>query len=334
MKPRRICILLALLCCLLSFGGCKGTETRSETFYSMGTTVTVTLYTFDSKAAQEAFEGCRAMMDELEALWSRQIAESEVSRFNAAPNGLERMDDRTASLLRLSLEVFHATNGAFDVTVAPLTDLWQSCDGGDELPTEEQLLEALSHVGAEKLTLAGNGLQKSDPATALELGGIGKGAAMTALIEYLEDTDIAGGLVSFGSNVAVFGNKPNGEPFRVALRDPQNADATVGKMTLDAGKVLSVSGDYERYVTVGGKRYHHILNPKSGYPADTGLASVAVVCTDGALADALSTALFVMGKDAAMSFYASGIYSFEAVLIDHAGNVHVTEGLTADWIGD
>ena len=101
---------------------------------------------------------------------------------------------------------------------------------------------------------------------------------------------------------------------------------------MPAGTVLSVSGDYERYVTIQGKRYHHILDPANGYPADTGLASVAVLAKDGALADALSTALLVMGEDAAMALYESGVLEFEAIFADAAGGVRYTDGLDGIFV--
>ena len=138
---------------------------------------------------------------------------------------------------------------------------------------------------------------------------------------------MSGGLVSFGSNVAVFGKKPDGSDFRIGLRDPHDRTDYAGALTLKTGEILSVSGDYERYYTVNGEQYHHILDPKTGYPADTGLSTVAVVCSDGALADALSTALFVMGEEEAIALYNAQIYRFEAIFIRSDGSIRVTSGL-------
>ncbi|MBE6700134.1 MAG: FAD:protein FMN transferase, partial [Ruminococcaceae bacterium] len=110
--------------------------------------------------------------------------------------------------------------------------------------------------------------------------------------------------------------------------NPKAEDGYAGVLNLQAGQILSVSGDYERYYTINGEKYHHILNPQTGYPAQSGLCSVAVICSDGALADALSTALFVMGEEKARAFYESKVYDFEAVFIDENGNVITTTGLT------
>lgn len=161
----------------------------------------------------------------------------------------------------------------------------------------------------------------------MDLGGIGKGAAISKLIEYLKTTDIPGGVVSFGSNVAVFGEKRDGSDYRIALRDPFKEGEYAGVLTLSADDVLSVSGDYERYYTINGEKYHHILDPKTGYPAQSGLSSVAVVCSDGALADALSTALFVMGEDAAQELYSAKVFDFEAIFIATDGTLTQTDGM-------
>ncbi len=322
---RALLIILTLAVLLLSFGGCAASDKQSATFFLMGTPVTLTLYTADADEAQRIFVEAKAILDELDALWAMQKETSEVSRFNASEEFLD-LDARTAALIAEALEISQATEGAFDITVAPLTALWQTCGEANRLPGEK--LEAvLSSVGYQRLVLVGNRLQKDIPAVQIDLGGIGKGAAIGILLEYLSACNASGGMISFGSNVAVFGEKSNRDAYRIALRDPQNAAGTVGTLTMQAGEILSVSGDYERFVTIEGVRYHHLYDPATGYPAETGLASVAVITRDGAVADALSTALFVMGYDRAMELYRNGIFSFEAIFVDHDNRITVTDGL-------
>ena len=329
---KKLCVLLAFLLCLTAFVSCGAEEKYSSTFYLMDTLISVTLYTSDAAYAREVFDASEDLLGELEALWARRKPESEISRFNASVEGISDPDARTVALLRTALEVCAATDGAFDVTITPLIELWDVCGKENRLPTETELQAALVLVDYNGLQLENNALVKLVEGASVDLGGIGKGAAISALIEYLKTTDVHGGLVSFGSNIAVFGEKPDAKPFRVALRHPRNERATVGTLTMPADMVLSISGDYERYVTIGGECYHHILDPHTGYPAKTGLASVAVLTRDGALADALSTALFVMGEDRAMDFYASGLYDFEAVFVDENGNVRATTGLNGLFV--
>ena len=319
------CLTLALLLSCLSCGK----EVQTRTFFLMDTGITVTLYTQDMARAEEIFAACRELLGRFDALWSPTNPESDVSKWNSTDSGELELDARTLVLLQTALEVSEKTDGAFDITVAPLVALWSDCETRDSLPTDAEMQAVRALIGREHLSLTDKALIKSLPEVRIDLGGIGKGAAIDALIDYLDTCGIGGGLVSFGSNVAVFGKKPDGNAFRIALRDPKNAEGRVGTLTLNPDEVLSVSGDYERYVTVDGKRYHHLLDPQNGYPAENGLASVAVIAADGALADALSTALFIMGRDRAMSFYESGTYAFEAVLIAHDGEITVTKGFEA-----
>ena len=324
---KKSCIFLAALILLLPLSGCYVPAQRSETFFFMDTVIGVTLYTRDNERAEAAFDSCHTLLGELEALWSRHTETSEISKFNASEQGIDAPDPRTVALLQAAIEVAQGTDGAFDPTVTPLITLWDTAGERDRLPTDAELAQALSRVDYAGLEITSDRIGKTDPNLALDLGGIGKGAAVSALLDLLKASGVEGGLVTFGSNVAVFGKKPNGEPFRVALRDPKNANATVGILPLGEGQILSVSGDYERYVTVGGERYHHILDPQSGYPAKSGLSSVAVIASDGALADALSTALLVMGGEKALELHRSGAFSFEAILISSSGAITLTDGL-------
>ena len=327
MKKTSLRILCILLCLtfLMPFAACSGGERQEKNFFLMDTTITVTLYT-DNKTAEKIFDDCRTILGELDNLWSRTKVESDVGRFNTAQEAIE-IDPRTTALITQAIEVSQKTNGAFDITVAPLVNLWQEGEQKGTLPTDIEMQNARCLVGSEKLALEQNILTKTEKNVQIDLGGIGKGAAISALITYLEGSDARGGIVSFGSNVAVFGTKPDGNPYRIAVKNPKTDGQYAGVLNLKDGQILSVSGDYERYFTIAGENYHHIINPQTGYPAESGLCSVAVVCSDGALADALSTALFVMGKEKALAFYESKAYDFEAIFIDQDGNVTTTNGL-------
>lgn len=325
---KKITCLLAVLLLVTAFPSCgKKSEKQSCSFFLMDTTVTVTLWGANAETADAAFAASRALLSELDTrLWSRTAEASELSAFNRAGTEAVALDGRTLALMEKALEVSTRTGGAFDVTLAPLSDLWNECGERDALPTDGELSRCMEHTGWEKLTLTGNALAKSDPALQIDLGGIGKGEAIGLLLDCLRGYPVTGGLISFGSNVAVFGKKPDESPFRVGLRDPKDARATVGTLTMEDGMILSVSGDYERFVTIGGERYHHILDPATGYPSASGLSSVAVLCRDGALADALSTALLVMGSEKALAFYESGAFAFEAVMIASTGEILRTPG--------
>lgn len=326
MRIRLCCLLLCTVLLCAPLCSCARESESTETFFFMDTLITVTLYT-EEQSAKPIFTQARKILAELDALWSRAQEGSDTWRINQASKEGVFVDERTKDLLSKAMEVSSATGGAFDITVAPLVELWQKSEKNNRLPAAAELTDALSLVGEGKITLKDSLVLKECKGAAIDLGGIGKGAAISHLLSYLESCDIAGGLVSFGSNVAVFGKKSNGRDFRIALRNPIGASPYAGTLTMQQGEVLSVSGDYERYYTVDGERYHHILDPQTGYPSRTGLCSVAVICADGALADALSTALFVMGEEEARAFYRSHTYEFEAIFISDEGEVRVTEGL-------
>ena len=322
--------LFCLLLCISSFLGlfsCAPQNAQTEeSFYLMDTLITVTLYA-DAATADPIIRECRALLEELDALWSRTKAESEIARLNLSKNGIPQADPRTLELLSLASRVSKHTNGAFDITVFPLVQYWEECEKNGVLPSADAMQKHLSLIGYDRISLPTDGSIGKREGTEVDLGGIGKGAAISFLIEYLNTTDITGGVVSFGSNVAVFGQKPDQSPYRIALRDPFDGQTYAGVLTLSQGEILSVSGDYERFYTINGERYHHILDPKTGYPSNSGLSSVAVVCSNGALADALSTALFVMGEQAAQALYREGIFDFEAVFIANDGTVTQTDGM-------
>ncbi len=321
---RILCLLLTLLCCV-PFASCSSSVSSEDSFYLMDTLITVTLYE-DEKAAKPIFARCRAIVGELNALWSRTEQDSDISRLNASETGLSDLDQRTVALLQAAQGVSSATGGAFDITVLPYVALWERCAEKKRLPTEEELAAAANTVGSPRFSVSDKTTVTKESGTEIDLGGIGKGEAISRLIAYLKTSGARGGVVSFGSNVAVFGKKPDGTDYRIALRDPKDTTAHVGVLTLSSGQILSVSGDYERFHTINGKRHHHILDPKTGYPAETGLSSVAVICRNGALADALSTALFVMGYESSMELYRSDIFDFEAIFIAQSGTITVTPG--------
>ena len=313
MMKRLCCFLLCVL--TLTLTACA--PARSErVLWHMDTAITVRLYG-DGDATATALSSADRLLDALDAKLSATDESSPIARFNASTDGTDvALDAETLALIEQALALSRLTEGAFDITTAPLSALWQTCEDADTLPTEQQLTAALALVGEEHLSLADGTLTKDVPAVRIDLGGIGKGHACDVLLTELGAAEgITAALISMGSNVAVLGEKPDGTPWRIALRDPNDAAAALGYIHLTEGQILSVSGDYERYFTVEGQQYSHVLDPATGYPPRNGLRSVAVLCESGATADALSTALLVMGEDAARALYESGALDFEAVFV-------------------
>lgn len=323
--------LFALLCSCTAQSQTEG-EYYDDVFFAMDTYVTVRLarvgQTEDSLSAVR--DECERIVAELEETLTSHSPNGEVYALNESGAETCTVSPTLAAVLSEAVELSELTDGAFDFTLGRLTELW-NVTGGGPVPSVRDIEEALSHVGCESVTVTvvsgedGGTVSRSDTNVSIDLGGVGKGAAADALIEYLSGTDVSHGLVSVGGTIGVFGEKPNGEPYLIGIRSPEDAGEVIGYLRVCDGFV-SVSGDYERYFEEEGVRYHHILDRATGRPADSGLCETAVYAERGAVADALSTALFVMGRDRSLELYERGDIAFEAVLVSTDGAVTATDG--------
>ena len=295
---KRLFSLLLVFLLLFSLASCQKEDAgqRSQTFFVMDTFLTVTLYDERSDYV-EIFRDVNKIARDMEAKASRTLETSEVCAFNRAESSYTFSPD-LADMIGKALAMSKATDGAYDITVAPLVDLWNIKEGGP-VPSEEALSEALSLVSYHSLSLEGCTLTKSNPKVAIDLGSVAKGYAVDKIVSYLTEKNCVA-IVNFGGNVAVVGNRAESETWRVSVRSPFDAQKTIGKFNITSGAV-AVSGDYERYFEKDGVRYHHILSPYDGYPSRH-MRSVAVYTASALDADMLSTALFVMGEDKAKAF--------------------------------
>ena len=271
----------------------------------MGTTLELTVYAPSREAAAAAMGRAFAEVARLEELWSLYRPASEVSRLNAAAGGRAvALSPETLDLLRLADRVSHRTGGAFEVATAPLTRLWKDAPGRGAPPDAEALADALRRSGPGVLELGTGEARLRVPGAGVDLGGIGKGYALERAARVLEDCGVHAALLNFGGNVLALDPPPGQEAWRVPVRDPRGpADggaAPLAELRLARG-AAATTADYERGLLVGGRRYSHVVDPRSGRPAEGSLA-VTVVAPGAAEADAYSTALFVLGAEAAASF--------------------------------
>lgn len=320
-------LLLPLLLCLTLCGCGETTSLYADTvFTGMDTAITLRLAeNTDNALLHEATTAVEELVAGLEHSLSCHDEQSELYALNRAPQLYLTEDTTLLSVLDTALHISDLTGGAYDPTLGALTDLWNIANGGPK-PKDSAILEAITHTGTDHLTIEGHTVTKTDPLLQIDLGGVGKGYALQSVVTLLSEKEIDYGVVSFGGNIGVFGEKPDGTPFQIGVKDPHNTSSTVGYLYITSGFV-SVSGDYERFFRQDGVIYHHILDPNTGYPADTGLSSVAVYAQNGAAADALSTALFVMGIEDGLALYESGTLSFEALFITADNRIVTTPGL-------
>ncbi len=307
---RKILSLILCLCLLFAFFGCAK-EPKTDTFYALNTVIDVTL---SPKAGEDTLAALRTRTRALETLFSRT---DENGALYALNHGGTEPPTELYELLILAQSIANATDGAFDFTLGALVELWRITDATAPIPSAAEVAAAKEQCGYQKTTLS-QGRYTAGGVT-LDLGAIAKGYIAERLVNDLLTADVPYGILWLGGNVAVFGEKPDGEPFRIALEDPRGGDA-LGYFTLTGEGYISVSGGYQRQKTVDGVTYHHVFDAATGYPSESDLLSVAVVAKSGALADALSTALFVMGEEKARAFYESTDYEFSAVLVRTDGS--------------
>ena len=319
---RLLCLLLAL-CMVLSLTACGGEQPESVQLFAMDTVMDLTAY---GENAAAALTDASREINRLERLLSRTIDTSEISQINAG--GAVTVSEETASLLAQARTYTAATDGAFDITIAPLVSLWGITTDSPYVPTQQEIDALLPRVGPEHLHLSGD-TATLDDGCAIDLGGIAKGYASDRVAAIFARHGITSGTISLGGNVYVCGSKPNGQPWVVAIQDPRSDGYAVTVALTDSFAVTS--GGYQRYFEENGQVYHHIIDPATGRPAESGLTSVTVVADgaagNGTMCDALSTALFVMGEDRALELWRSGVYDFDLILVTEDGRLLATAGI-------
>ena len=315
-------IVLSVLCVLLVaavtvgaivFAGYKKEyDSREKSGLSMGSIVTIKLYGDDTFKKLDVVKG---LIDNLDKEISRKIDTSAVSLLNK--NG-EVKSATVSDILLKCRKVSEMSGGAFDLTVGPLSSLWDFDDDVQKVPSESDIKKALSTVDYEKIAVNGANVRINKNQT-IDLGSVGKGAACDMAKAYLQKSGVKGAVISVGGSILAYGQRNKiGDKWRIAVRHPREENAYIGIINLSEGFV-STSGDYEKYFEKDGKRYHHILDANTGYPADSGLISVTVVCDSGTLSDALSTACFILGEEKSKALLDE--YSAAAIFVDENLNV-------------
>ena len=309
-----VCGLTLLL--FFTICGC-GAQRQTGEWFAMDTVMTAAVY-----GSADALDAVEAETYRLDALLAAQKDDSEIAAVN---DGAEVVSEETAALLRRALEIAAETNGAYDPTVYPLMRAWGFTDGNYRVPADAELDALLQTTGWTEVSVDGTTASLPE-GFALDLGGIGKGYAAGRCKEILKAHGVTSALLSLGGNVSVLGSKPDGTAWTVAIEDPDGGDY-LGTVQI-ADQCVVTSGGYQRYFEQDGVRYWHILDPETGKPARSGMKSVTIVSVDDTLADALSTALFVMGPERAADFWRVHRAEFGAVWLTDDGRLFVTEGLT------
>lgn len=330
-KTVSIILLIAALgiaagCIIQAFQNHGSSQICQKQLFAMDTYMTFEAH---GERAEEAVNAAIEEVKRLDALLSAGSASSEVYGINSAGQGTVSGD--TERLLKRAEEIYESTGGLFDITVYPLMELWGFSSKSYHVPTETELQSVLPLVGFDKLSFDEERILLSE-GQKIDFGGIAKGYTSGRAIEIFRSYGIENGLVSLGGNIQTIGVNREGLPWNIGIRDPEGDQNDSIASVRISGKAVVTSGGYERYFEEDGNTYIHIINPKTGYPADGDLVSATIISGDGTLADAMSTSVYLMGLEKAEDYWKGHWEEFEMILITKDGNIYVTEGISEDFM--
>ena len=288
-----------LVLCMFILCGCGRQKAAQRTIFAMDTVMELQLWGTDAEAAVGQLQ---ETINTLEADWSATRADSILHRMRN-----EAIDPDAQALLDRVAEISDRTGGLYDPQLYSLSSAWGFYGQNYRLPTETEIALALAD-------------------TQWDLGGALKGYCGDRAVTILNSMDVDYGILNLGGNIQTFGQKPDGTPWQIGIQNPDGGEP-VAVVSVTGTTAVITSGDYQRSFTLEGSTYHHIMDPRTGYPADSGLRSVTIICADGLTADCLSTALFVMGLEDGTQFWREST-DFEAVFLTTDGAIFATEGVT------
>lgn len=307
--------------------------------FAMDTYMEFTAY---GKNSEKAVDAAIEEVQKLDAMLSAENSKSEVYALNEQGN-LQATDDLAELILR-GKEIYQETDGLFDDTIYPVMKLWGFPTGNYHVPTAAEVQKKLALVDGNKVEIqtrdsdekGRDSKEKTKFVTLgadqqIDFGGIAKGYTGQKLAELFQEYGVSSALVSLGGNIQAIGTKPDGSSWKVGIRDPKGGQQDyIGVLSVENQAVIT-SGGYERYFEEDGKTYIHIINPRTGYPADGDLLSVTIVSRDATLADGMSTALYIMGYEKACQFWRQRREEFNVILVTDDGKIHISENLKENF---
>jgi thiamine biosynthesis lipoprotein len=326
--------VVAVAALLLACTAAARAETARSVRRKMGSRFEVTAVHPDAATAWRALEAAYAEIDRLESLISEWIETSEVSAVNrSAGQHPVPVSPEVLALAQRALAVSRLTEGAFDITFLAVGRLWDFEAASPAKPTPAAIREALAAVGADQVVVdtAAGTLFLRHPRAGIGFGGIGKGWAANEAVRILRAHGASGGVVNAGGDLLAFGRREDGRPWRVGIANPLDRDHLFGYLEVTDQAVVT-SGDYERFLIIDGERFSHIIDPRTGYPAKE-VRSATILCPDAELADALATAVSVLGiaKGLALLDALNGV---EGLLVDAQGRIHLSKNLGGQIVRD
>ncbi len=306
-------ISLPMILVLLLLCGCEETQKNSnssDTRFLLNTFVTL-----DAECDPVVLEQAFAVCANYEELLSKTTEGSDVHKINNSDGAVE-VSDSALEIINRALYYSDLSGGKFDITVCPVSDLWDF--NNEVVPSRDEIAEALKNVDYQQIRVDGNSVSSGN--AKIDLGGIAKGYIADRLVSYFENSGVKNGLINLGGNIAVFG-----EVQSIGIKDPSGENKTIGAVKVKDCSVVT-SGTYERFIQKDGKRYHHILDPDTGYGVETDLVSATVIGKSSMDCDALATVCILLGREKAKELI-ENTDGFEAVFINSQNKITYTSGI-------
>lgn len=305
--------------------GCSGAKSSTQTDQDL----TYTDMLFDTvikiqildPADESILDGLKKLCEKYDTMFSATNTDSELYKLNHANGQPFTVSSETANLIREGIHYSELSGGAFDLTIEPVSALWDFKADKPTVPSSDAIAQAVSHVDYTKVDIQDNTVTLEDPEAGIDLGAIAKGYIADQVKTYLKKQGIKHAIINLGGNVDVIGTKPDGSKYNIGIQKPfdESGEAITSVQLKD--QTVVTSGIYERYFKKNGKLYHHILDPRTGYPCENNLYSVSIITDSSTKADALSTTCFLLGYEKGMELIQS-MDGVEAIFITDDEKVH------------
>lgn len=325
-KLNKKSLIAIILCAVIVFGivsydFISGRSSCEKTSVAMGTVITVKLFGFGAKNDLDKIETEINGLENSVLSWRKEG--SDVYRINKGSGTQVSVSPDTVKIIGQCIDISDDCGGVFDITIGNVTKLWNFGGNNQRLPSDDEIKTALGSVGYKNVSISGNAVQIKK-GQSLDLGAVGKGFVCDKIKELLDKGRTKSAVVSVGGSLLIYGNRT----FSVGIVNPDNDKQSMGTLKLK-DTCVSTSGNYEKYFEQDGKRYHHILNATTGYPATSEFKSVTVVCESGLISDALSTVCYIAGYRKSIEILKK--FDAEAVFIFNNNAVRVTDGLSGKF---
>ena len=305
------------------------TEEASRDLFAMDTYMNLKAY---GKNAQKAVDDAKSEIERLDQLWSAVDKNSEIYQLNQKKK--MKVSDETLELIEFAKKKSKESNDAFDISIYPIVELWGFPTQKYRVPSDSEIQKLLKNVNSQKIKIN----KKTNVVTLeknmkIDLGGIAKGYTSQRIAKIYKKDGVKSGVISLGGNVQAIGTKTDGSRWKVGVQSPDDTESMIGAYEA-ADEAVITSGAYERYFEKDGKTYHHIIDPATGKPSEKDLKSVTIISKNGTLSDTLSTTLFVMGKDKAISYWKEHSKEFNMILVDENNKVYISQGIKDHFSSD